>query len=142
MPDASHPPGSPGSRAARSSFRVLIGQEEVGVLSVSPLHMVDRRIVDVRSGVQGAWGVPTVTLRRAVDTSRVFHAWGHSAGSGKPDLRTVTILLLSGPGGEPVQRWELRKARPVRWSGPELDALSGELAIEELEITYESVEWI
>lgn len=112
------------------------------MLSVSPLHMVDRRLVDGRSGAQGGWGVPTVTLRRAVDGSRVFHSWGHSAGSGKPDLRTVTVLLLSAPGGEPVQRWELRKARPVRWSGPGLDALSGDLAMEELEITYESVEWL
>ncbi|TVP45027.1 MAG: phage tail protein [Gemmatimonadales bacterium] len=142
MPHSSPTPGGSGSRAARSSFRILIGDEEVDVLSVSPLHMVDRRLVDGRSGVQGAWGVPTVTLRRAVDSSRVLHTWGHSAGSGKPDLRTVTVILLSGPGGEVVQRWELRKARPVRWSGPELDTLSGELAIEELEITYESVEWL
>lgn len=158
-------PAGPTARAAESNFRVYIGDEEVGVLSVSPLHLVDARARDgqrsegspkgrptrssgridetgVDAGAEPWPGRQSVILRRAVDGSRVFHDWQQASRAGKPDLRTVSIVLLSAAAGDPLHRWELGNARPVRWSGPALDALSGELAMEELEITYESVEWI
>jgi hypothetical protein len=47
---------------------------------------------------------------------------------GENDVRTVTIALLEG-------------ARAIRWSGPDFDALADEIAIEELEIAYESIAW-
>lgn len=155
-------PPDPTARAAESNFRVYIGDEEVGVLSVSALHLVDARARDGQRSEESSKGRPTrssrrsgedagaepwpglqrVILRRAVDGSRVFHNWQQVSRAGKPDLRTVSIVLLSAAGGDPLHRWELANARPVRWSGPALDALSGELAMEELEITYEYVEWI
>jgi len=121
-------------RVPECNFRVYIGEVEIGVLSVSPLHLNDGPIAGERP-------VQTVVLRRAVDGSRVFHEWQRASASGKPQARTVAIELLSAAGGEPLHRWELTSARPVRWSGPGLNALSGELAMEELEITYESIEW-
>jgi hypothetical protein len=85
--------------------------------------------------------LPTVTLRRAVDRSRLFFEWRSAVHAGKRDARDVELILLSGPGGEPVHRWILHDALPLRWSGPALDALSGALATEELEITYSRITW-
>ena len=145
MPDSFTPPRTPRlgftiSRArlslplVKAHFRVFIGAEEVGIQAISPLHFEDPDPVD------GAV-LQTVTLRRAVMLDRRLHAWRTAVAAGKDDARDVTILLLDGPDGKPVNIWRLRTAVPLRWTGPDLDAQSGELAFEELEVTYDKIEW-
>lgn len=118
----------------KTSFRVFIGPEEVHAASVSPLHLADTAFTDpdLRQ---------TVTLRRAVSESRVFYDWNLACRAGKKDIRTVTITLLDSPGGKPAGIWQLIGARAVRWTGPDLDSMAHEIAMEELEVIYESIAW-
>ena len=60
---------------------------------------------------------------------------------GENDVRTVTIALLEGARGKPAGIWQLTGARAIHWSGPDFDALADEIAMEELEIAYESIAW-
>ena len=83
----------------------------------------------------------TVTLRRGVGRSRLFYDWNQSRVFNKADVRIVTIVLLDQAGGRPVNIWRLVNARPVRWSGPGLDAMENGIAMEELEITYDNINW-
>ena len=76
-----------------------------------------------------------VVLRRALGTSRALHDW-HV----RQDRRRVTIRL-HGPAGEPLVEWKLAGARPTKWSAPDLDATSNDVAIEELELVHEGLEW-
>lgn len=118
----------------KAHFRVFLGEQEVGVQSVSPLHWLEGEPADpeVRQ---------TVTLRRAVGPDRTLYAWRAASAAGKRAPSDVTIVQLGAAGGEPVNIWRLEKARPVRWSGPDFDARSNDLAFEELEIAYESIAW-
>jgi len=118
----------------KSNFRVYLNAEEVSVASVSPLHLPDGKHTDpdLRQ---------TVVLRRAVSGSRVFFDWNNATRAGKEDVRTVTITLLDGANGKPAGIWQLTGARSVRWTGPDFDALADEVAMEEIEITYDSVNW-
>ena len=118
----------------KSNFRVYLNAEEVNVASVSPLHLPDGKHTDpdLRQ---------TVVLRRAVGGSRVFYDWNIAVRAGKNDVRTVTIALLDRAGGKPAGIWQLTGARAVRWTGPELDALADGIAMEEIEITYDSIAW-
>ena len=118
----------------KSNFRVFLNAEEVSVASVSPLHLPDGKHTDpdLRQ---------TVTLRRAVGGSRIFFDWNLATRAGKPDIRTVTITLLDGPNGKPAGIWQLTGARAVRWTGPDFDALADGIAMEELEVTYDSISW-
>jgi phage tail-like protein len=84
----------------------------------------------------------TVVLTRAVDGDRACWAWHRAASEGKAKPRAVTLVLLAGPGGPPLHAWILRDAHPVRWTGPGLDAMGPELAMEELELTYTRVDWV
>jgi hypothetical protein len=115
-------------------FRAFIGTEEVHLVTVSPLHLPDGKATDpeIRQ---------TVTLRRGVGTSRLFYDWNQARISGKRDLRDVSIVLLDRAGGRPVNIWQLVNARPVRWSGPGLDALQDGIAMEELELAYDNIAW-
>jgi len=118
----------------KTSFRVFIGSEEVHVASVSPLHLADTDYTDpdLRQ---------TVTLRRAVSNSRIFYDWNLACRAGKKDTRTVTITLLDSPGGRPAGIWQLTGASAVRWTGPDLNAMAHEIAMEELELIYDSIAW-
>lgn len=118
----------------RNSFRVFIGEREIGLCSVSAAHWGDGTNSDPELR-------QTVMMRRAVSQDRTLYDWRRGIGSGKDDSRTVTVVLLDEPGGDPVIAWEFAKARAVRWSGPELDAFSSGFAFEELEITYEDIVW-
>jgi phage tail-like protein len=55
-----------------------------------------------------------------------------------PFRKTVWIHLLDGTG-EQVSGWKLTDAYPVRWSGPELHAQEGTVAVEELELTHAGI---
>ena len=116
----------------KSNFRVYLNAEEFSVASVSPLHLPDGKHMDpdLRQ---------TVVLRRAVSASRIFFDWNSAIRAGKEDVRTVTITLLDGANGKPAGIWQLTSARAVRGTCPDFDALADEIAMEEIEITYESV---
>ena len=119
----------------KAHFRVHLGTDEVGVESSTPLH----------------WAGPghgdpdlqqTVTLRRAIGSDRTFFKWREAVASGRQDVRDVTISQLSAPARKAVNKWLLKGATAVRWSGPDFHARSGEIAYEELELRYESIIWL
>ena len=49
---------------------------------------------------------------------------------------TAQITLLDSKG-QPVQAWSLRNVHPSSWKGPDLDANSGKVAKETLELMHE-----
>ena len=62
--------------------------------------------------------------------------------SGHDDRRPVTIRLLDATGRTIVNSWRLEGAWPCRWSGPSLNALGNDVAIEELELAYDDLVWL
>jgi phage tail-like protein len=52
----------------------------------------------------------------------------------------VAILLLSEDGEKVVKRWDLIRAFPVKWIGPELKGTGNDVAIETLEIAIEGIQ--
>jgi phage tail-like protein len=41
---------------------------------------------------------------------------------------------------KPVKTWQFRRAFPVKWSGPALNAQQGAVAIESVELVHEGLE--
>ena len=122
-----------------SSFEVLIGDRELGFVEVG-------RLTSETDSESGSERHPnrfaTVVLRRALTTSTELFDWRRRIVAGKDDRRDVTIRLLSAPGGETVNAWRLVRAWPNRWSGPALDALTNEIACEELELSFDDLVWL
>jgi len=120
-----------------SNFRVVIGRFEVAVAQVTRLSSETRgEEPDRRHAFE------TVVLRRALSRSTDLYDWRRTVADGRNDRRDVSLELLDGPGGRPVNTWRLVGAWPVRWSGPALDALGSEVACEELEIAFDDLVWL
>jgi phage tail-like protein len=76
-----------------------------------------------------------LVLERGVARDRSLWEWYESG-----DARDGAVVLLDAAGSERM-RWELRGAFPAAWGGPHLDAESTQVALERLEIVYESLRW-
>jgi phage tail-like protein len=84
--------------------------------------------------------VTAVSLRRGVTADLSVWRWVHAAVDGSYEPRTVTIRLLDAQRA-PVCAWVLRGARPIRWLGPNLSALGTAVAIEELVLAADSIDF-
>ena len=71
-------------------------------------------------------------------------AWFQDAVGGQhPPRRYDGIIDVLGVGGESVARWTFVRGLPAQIVGPQLNAKSGEVAIEEIHIAHEGLQlWI
>lgn len=106
-----------------SAFMVELGDTNVGCSEVTALVLEP-----------GATPAATVTLRRGVSSDGALLEWVRN-----PEPRRVTITLLDARN-EPARRYVLLQARPVRWTGPTLNALSAAVAVEELVLSADDLQ--
>ncbi len=128
-----------GSLLRANAFQVLIGDRELGFAQVGPL--TSETDLDLPLD-RPPHRFQTVVLRRALTTSSELYDWRRHIVDGKDERRDVTIRQLSAPGGTIVNAWRLVRAWPRRWSGPSFDALSADIAIEELELSFDDLVWL
>jgi phage tail-like protein len=82
-----------------------------------------------------------VTLKRGLIGSAEVFNWIKTVRDGTADPRQVTITLLD-EARKPVASWRLRNAQPKKWTGPTLAAKGGgEVAMEELQLVHEGIEY-
>ena len=91
-------------------FLVFLDREEIGLLSVSPLHWLAEGEADSELR-------QTVILRRAVSQDRRLYDRYRAVARGEEDVRELTVVQLDRPGGTAVNIWRLAQATPVRWTG-------------------------
>ncbi len=108
-----------------------VGSTEIGFTQVDPL--TSRTDGDGRR-------VDAVVLRRAVSGSARLWDW-YSSSVGERPGEDVVIELCEAADGVVVARWVLVGARPVRWTGPALDANAEDVAMEEIELVAEGIDW-
>ncbi|MGC9360459.1 MAG: phage tail protein [Anaerolineae bacterium] len=82
----------------------------------------------------------TITLKRGMVSDTELLGWylAVMAGQLEKSRRQVSIIMLDSQGEE-IMRWDFSGVYPVKWTGPELDSASNKVAIEALELAYESL---
>ena len=105
-----------------SNFSVELGGEPVGFSEVLGLGFEP-----------GQRRVSEETLRRGAGVDDALWRWAR-----KPERRDVAITLLN-PAHEAVARYLLQGARPIKVSGPDLDARGTDVAIEEIVLSAEGL---
>ena len=122
-----------------SHFEVLVGDRELGFSQVGPL--TSETDLDAPPG-RPSHRFQAVVLRRALTSSTELYDWRRLIVDGKDDRRDVTIRQRSTPGGRIVNAWRLVRAWPCRWSGRTFNALSGDIACEEIELAFDDLVWL
>lgn len=91
--------------------------------------------------VPGLHKVGDVTLKRGLMGQRNFWDWVNATRT-DPTLTRNLVITLQDEKRNPVMRWVLRGARPMKWTGPTLAAKGGsDVAMEELVIASEGFEF-
>jgi phage tail-like protein len=62
--------------------------------------------------------------------------WHQDVIDGKVERRTVTIVVYDETGTRETWRWLVERAYPVKWTGTDLDAASGAVLVESVELTH------
>jgi Bacteriophage tail sheath protein len=137
-------------RPARYSLRVMWdGQEIAGVRRVRGLGQLTE-LVTVRDGsdpnasrvIVGPTKFEPVTIERGITRDDAFKKWAQAMrqGAGPPPRKDVRIELHDGDRRITVA-WVLRGALPVKFEGPDLNATSNDVAIEQLTLAHEGLEF-
>lgn len=78
---------------------------------------------------------PPLILKHGLTDDYSLWEWYHKVTQGTIERKTGTIYLMSS-SGKLVLGWTVKEAFPVKWTGPDLRAGSGTVAIESLELAH------
>ena len=124
-------------RSVKGSFAEVSGLDvEIDVIE----YRTGSEDITVRK-LPGLKKYSNITLKRGVIGDLTFWNWLASALNGQVVRADGTIVLLDEKR-QPVVTWKFHRGWPCRWSGPELDAKSRDVALEMLEICHEGLEMI
>lgn len=89
--------------------------------------------------LNGPMAYGQLTLKRGVTNTFDLWAWFREVGQ-KPGLRADThVVLLAADGATERLRFLLTRCVPIKLKAPALNAASGTVAIEELQLAYETL---
>jgi phage tail-like protein len=80
----------------------------------------------------------TLVLKRGLTTDTSLWEWFYSYLQGYGKRRDGTIAMLDAAHDE-VKVWGFRRGLPVKYSGPQMNAITSAVAIETLEIAHEGL---
>jgi phage tail-like protein len=80
-----------------------------------------------------------LTLRHGI-VDRALWDWYWKLTQGEMRSRNATISVFDHDGQRVVMEWQIWRAYPIKWTGPELNAAQGAVAVEVLELCHQGLE--
>jgi phage tail-like protein len=90
--------------------------------------------------VRHTWG--RLTLKKGVVLDRILWDWFDKGLTGSLGARRDGSVSLLDPDGQLAITWGFRAALAAKWTGPELSAREGGIAIESLEIVHQGLKQV
>ena len=124
-------------------FKVEVDHHDLGTWSKCDGLGIEYEVQEYKEGgentyvhrLRGRAKYQNVKLTRFVDkTSPQVAQW--VGGIQNQVTRGTAHISLINSEGSPIVTWDLDGAYPVKWSGPSLDAGSGQVATESLELAH------
>ena len=79
-----------------------------------------------------------ITLKQGLIDSTAIYDWFATGLENDVDRKTVTITLMDITGAD-VHSWQIINAWPTKYTAPDFNATSSEVAIESLELAHEGL---
>jgi phage tail-like protein len=126
-------------------FRVEIDQVQHGAFArvkglVREVKFETRReggVNDFEHKFRTMAAYPNLVLERGLADTYLWE-WHEKVIEGPVERKTVTIALSNETGDE-VWRWLVEGAYPVKWTGTDLDASSGAVLFESVELAHHGI---
>ena len=127
-------------------FSIQIGQVDVALFSECSALTIENEVFEYQEGGLNSYThkLPTrtkygnITLKRGLDDSQYLHQWFMQVAVGRIKRENVSLVLHDATGKE-VRRWDLQNAYPCKWTGPDLKADAGAVAVETVELAHEGL---
>jgi phage tail-like protein len=87
--------------------------------------------------VRHTWG--RITLKRGMIRGQELWLWYQAGLTQSLGARRDGMIMLLTPDGQPAYTWVFWAGLATKWSGPGLNAMQTEIAVETLEIAHEGI---
>lgn len=128
-------------------FEVKVGDFAVAGFSECTGLTIETDVHDYQEGGENTYvhRFPTRTkyvnlvLKRGI-VDRTLFDWYIALTRGDVRRHRVTITMRDPAGSsDPVAEWELQRAFPVKWQGPDLNATQNTIAVETLDLAHDGL---
>ncbi len=127
-------------------YKVEIDGLEAGGFSEASGFDASIDVIEYREGdmVQTPMKVPglkkygNITLKQGVADSMVMYEWMIAGVEGEVERKTITITILDETETAAAS-WQVINAWPTKYTAPDFNATSSEIAIESVEIAHEGM---
>jgi phage tail-like protein len=129
-------------------FTVSWGGDNIGFSEVGGLSQ-EHQAIEYRDGLMTGTTLPlkrpgllksgNITLKKGmVQGNMDLYNWFINSGNPNVERRTL-VVTLNNDEGEPVFKWSIAEAWPVKCEGPGLKASGNDIAIESIELVHEGI---
>ena len=140
-----------GRRDPYKNFRYLVEIDSIVQAGFSEATIPDSTsdVIEYREGSEpsilrklpGLTKYSNLTLKWGITDSMELYEWRKLVEQGKmKDARRNMAVLLMDEEGNPAARWEFGDAWPSKYDAPDLTAEGNDVAVETLEIAFETME--
>ena len=127
-------------------YKVEIDGLEAGGFSEASGFDASIDVIEYREGdmVQTPMKIPglkkygNITLKKGVADSMVVYEWMIAGVEGEVERKTITITILDETETATAS-WQVINAWPTKYTAPDFNATSSEIAIESIEIAHEGM---
>ena len=106
--------------------------------SVDVMEYREGDMVQTPMKIPGLKKYGNITLKQGLADSMVLYEWIAEGVNGAVQRKTITITLLDEEEA-PAASWQVINAWPIKYTAPDFNAASSEIAIETLEIAHEGM---
>ena len=106
--------------------------------SIDEMEYREGDIVQTPMKIPGLKKYGNITLKNGLADPGALYDWMIAGVNGDVERKTITITLLDATEA-PVASWRVINAWPVKYTGPDFNATSSEVAVESLEIAHEGM---
>lgn len=131
---------------AKFRYKVEIDGLEAGGFSEASGFDASIDVIEYREGdmIQTPMKLPglkkygNITLKQGVADTTVMYEWMIAGVEGEVERKTITITILDETETATAS-WQVINAWPAKYTAPDFNAMSSEVAIESIEIAHEGM---
>ncbi len=106
--------------------------------SIDVMEYREGDMVQTPMKIPGLKKYGNITLKKGLADSIALYEWLDKGVTGEVERKTITVTLLDATENA-VASWRVINAWPVKYTGPDFNATSSEVAVETLEVAHEGM---